>query len=432
MTEPLILFSHIAAAGVRTAVYLTLLPRLLPAGNPGKKGAATALSGAALLCGALYLAGLPEFCLLAAEAVWIALCAARFQGAPVRMSLFVGIFYETAVALWQFLAEAWAGVLFCSQAFLDSGTIQGQAALWLLHVLLMIAVLYPGKHPGRGRTEAFRLGTGILVAGFLAVVTLSQQTVLSIAEDTLDMWTVLSVILMMSVLVFRINRQYEVEKELARLKSQQAALLERDYTALNQAYAVNARLFHDFHNHIGALRRLLSHEKLQEAIQYLDQLQAPLQELTDTVWTGDETVDYLINTKTQAARAKEIPFHTEVEFPRRTNLESADLCAILGNLLDNALEAAIKTPEEEERFIRLTIRRINQMLVIKVENSFCVPPIQKDGALVSSKEENGLHGWGLKSARTAAEKYDGTLLTSYTGQTFQAVATLCYQGADIP
>ena len=54
---------------------------------------------------------------------------------------------------------------------------------------------------------------------------------------------ILAVVLMMSVLVFNINRQYEVEKELAKLKSEQAELLERDYTAVNRAYQVNAKLF---------------------------------------------------------------------------------------------------------------------------------------------------------------------------------------------
>ena len=102
---------------------------------------------------------------------------------------------------------------------------------------------------------------------------------------------------MMSVLVFNINRHYEAEKELARLKSQQAELLEHDYTALNNAYAANAKLFHDFHNHIGVLRQLLSHKKTEEAVQYLDELQSPVQEMADAVWTGDETADYLINSK---------------------------------------------------------------------------------------------------------------------------------------
>ena len=96
--------------------------------------------------------------------------------------------------------------------------------------------------------------------------------------------------------------------------------------------------------------------------------------------------------------------------------------------MDNAIEAADKVPKGGERFIRLNIRRIHQMLVIKVENSYNALPVKKDGALVTSKEDNGLHGWGIKSARTAAEKYEGTVQTSYSGGTFSAVATLCFQG----
>lgn len=235
--------------------------------------------------------------------------------------------------------------------------------------------------------EAFRFASIIVVAAFIAVITLSQQTILTIADDTLDMWTILAVVLMMSVLVFNMNRQYEAEKELARLKAEQAELLERDYTNLNNAYAVNAKLFHDFHNHIGILRQLLSHMKSEEAIQYLDELQAPVREMTETVWTGDETVDYIINSKAVAAKEGGVQYQAQVEFPCHTNLRSADLCAILGNLLDNALEAARQVPEKEERFIRLTIRRINQMLIIKVENSFCNVPVSLDGVLTTSKEK---------------------------------------------
>ena len=257
------------------------------------------------------------------------------------------------------------------------------------------------------------------------------RSALAIPDDTLEMWTILAVVLIMSVLVFNVNRQYEMEKELATLKSQQAELLERDYTTLNHAYAVNAKLFHDFHNHMGVLRQLLTHKKAQEAMQYLDELQTPIREMTNTVWTGDETIDYLINSKAMSAQENKIEFQAQAEFPRHTSLRSADLCAVLGNLLDNALEAARQIPEPKQRFIHLTIRRINQMLVIKVENSFVTAPIEADGALKTSKDRDGLHGWGLKSAQTAAEKYDGMVQTSYSENTFRAVAVLSYQNLKI-
>lgn len=426
-----ILFSNIMSAGVRIFVCLFLIHRFLSAKKPDRKHICFIFAGIAVISAALSLLQCSPQCSIILEILWIAVCASHFQGADTRMSLFIGIFYEIAVSFWLFLAAAWAGVLFHAPSFLDFNTRNGQITLWLLHILLAAFALCLNKHPNMDRKEGVRLGAMIALTGFLAVVTLSQQSILLIPNDTVYMWTILSVLLMMSVLVFDMNRQYEVEKEFALLKSHQAELLEQNYTTLNHAYSINAKLFHDFHNHIGVLQQLLTRRKFDEAIQYLEELNAPVREMAHSIWTGDETLDYLINSKAQAAESNGIQYQAQVEFPRHTNLGSADLCAILGNLLDNALEAAEQVAEKEGRFIRLTIRRINQMLVIKVENSFSSHPVVKDGILKTSKEENGLHGWGLKSAQTAAEKYDGTVQTSYAGNTFRAVATLSFQSVSI-
>jgi len=427
MMEWLILISNIITGSIRIMVCLFLVFRLLSAERPKKNSIIAALAGVLVISVALSAMGLSDFYRMVLETIWIAVCASSFQNADTRMSLFIGIFYEIAMSFWQFLIAAWIGVLFHTPDFLNFDTGSGQFPVWLLHGFVTVIALYFYKRPNMGGKEAFRFASVIAVVGLIAVVTLSQQTILLISDDTLDMWTILAVVLMMSVLVFNMNRQYEVEKELARLKTEQAELLERDYTAINRAYEINAKLFHDFHNHIGILRQLLSHKKVEEAMQYLNGLQTPVQEMTNTVWTGDDAVDYLINSKAIKAQAGDIKYQTQVEFPRHTNLRNIDLCAILGNLLDNALEAARQVPEKDRRFIRLTIRRINQMLVIKVENSFATLPIQDNGALKTSKTEKGLHGWGLKSVRTAAEKYDGMLKTSYGDNIFRAVVTLSYQ-----
>lgn len=421
-----ILLSDILTVGLRVTLCFFLIFRLLAAGKPEKKSIVTGFAGALIIALLLFFTALPAFYRIALETIWIAVCANRLQKADARMSLFVAIFYEIAVSFWQFLFMAGMGVLFRSPKFLDYGTVYGQLAVWALHILLAsLTVLLYKKQPTAGKAN-FRFASAAALAGFIAVVTLSEQTILPIPDDTLSMWTFLAVVLMMSILAFNMNRQYEAEKELAKLKSEQTELLNRNYNTLNNAYAVNARLFHDFHNHIGALRQLLSHEKYTEALQYLDELQRPIREMADSVRTGDETADYLINSKAAAAAANKIQWQAQVEFPRGVNIKSADLCAILGNLLDNALEAAGQVSPPKQRFVRLTIRRINQMLVIKVENSFAAPPIHENGLLKTTKKDAGLHGWGLKSARTAAEKYDGMVQTSYTGDTFQAVATLSY------
>lgn len=422
----LVIVSDIIRAGLRVVVCLFLISRLLQLEAPDKKSLAAGILGAFTVAVLQFLTGFPEFYRAALEVFWIAVCGRSFLKADMRMGLFVSIYYEIAVSFWTFLLMAGLGIVFRSPTYMDDATVRGQAAVWLLHIMLLIGMLSLLNNQEIVKRSAVRFASAISATGLIAVITLSEQTVLEIPDDTLSTWTILSVVLMMSVLVFNMNRQYEGEKELVRLKSEQAELLERDYTTLNNVYAVNAKLFHDFHNHIGALRHLLTHEKYVEAVQYLDELQAPVREMTDTVWTGDETVDYLINSKAAAAAADQIQFQAQVEFPQHTNIRSVDLCAILGNLLDNALEAAGQVTEPEERFVRLTIRRINQMLVIKVENRFVTLPAQEQGELKTTKTEGGLHGWGLKSARTAAEKYDGMVQTGYSGNLFRAVATLSF------
>lgn len=433
MTQLLFLLSEPAAACIRTAVCLVLISRLLCVnGTKTNRGLFAALfCGATLFNLLLPVSDAPELYRQLPEAVLVALCAGRWFRTNTRMCLFISIYFEIAVSFWQFLLAAGLGIAFRSQVFFDRRTAGGQLVLWLLHLLLAASALVLFRRDGITQKSMFRIASRLSVAGLLAVVTLSGQTRFSIPEELLDMWTILSVVLLMAVMVFNLNRHYEAEKELARLKSEQAMLLERDYTALNQAYTLNAKLFHDFHNHIGALRHLLSCEKYGEAMQYLNELQAPVREMTDTFWTGDTTADYLINEKSARAKADHTAFDAQVEFPSGMCIKSADLCAILGNLLDNALEAARQVADPKERFVRLTIRRINHLLIIKVENSACAAPVSENGALKTTKTEQGLHGWGLKSARTAAEKYDGALQTSYADGTFRAVATLSFFAASM-
>lgn len=429
--DGMILTSNILMGSLRIVIALFLIHRLLSVGKPEKKSIFLGIAGGAVIAVCGYFLSLSGFYQLGLEAVSIAFLASRFQKADARMSLFISIFYEIAIAFWQFLVSAGLGIVFHSEKFLAPDNLLGMIGVWLTHLIAAVIACIMIRRPPMEKKDGFRVSSLAALAGFMAVVTLSEQNVLAIADDTITMWMILSMILLVAVLVFHMNRQYEMEKEVAQLKSEQAELLERDYTELNHAYSVNAKLFHDFHNHMGAIRQLLAQEKYDKALQYIDELQEPVREIAGVVWTGDETVDYLINSKAAVAAAEQIKFQAEVEFPRHTNLKSADLCAILGNLLDNALEAVRKVNEPEKKEVKLTIRRINQMLVIKVENFFSEPLSVDNGSLKTTKTEAGLHGWGLKSAKTAAEKYDGMVKTTCEGAVFRAVATLSYHGISI-
>ena len=125
----------------------------------------------------------------------------------------------------------------------------------------------------------------------------------------------------------------------------------------------------------------LTQGDIQEAIRYCEDLRTPVREISQTVWTGDKAIDYLISSKIALAEQEQIKTKVNVEYPHNTNIRSVDLTTILGNLLDNALEAA-ETAPDKLRFLNLTIRRINAMLIIKVENGYGNAPRLENGTLI--------------------------------------------------
>ena len=369
-----------------------------------------------------------EFAVCAVELACIFGCSIYFRKADRRMTLFISIFYEFGIYVATFIAGTAIALLTHDAIYMDHTVIQSKVVTLILAVvtLVMTCAIYSIHNVKfRGWT---RIGGGL---AFLAIGWMNYfdiQTIVPIDKDSIDSCMYLAIGLVLAVFVLQMNKQVEMEKELAEMKASEAQLLEREYHSLSQAYESNAKLFHDFRNHCGVLKNYLVKGKDQEALKYLEDLTGTGQSFEAKVWTGDETVDYLIGSKCSMAEEKKIAFDVQVEFPRNMNIKSSDLCAILGNLLDNAIEACAKVEDEEKRSIRLVIRRIQQMLVIKVENTHNFKPVVKDGNFQTSKTDGGLHGWGIKSAKTAADKYDGMIQTNCDDKLFRAVVTLSFEG----
>lgn len=390
---------------------------------------------AAVFITALSYFGVTQLYMTGAETVILLLMIRSLMKTELRMPLFLIFFYEIGVSLWEFMISAFLGVLFQSERFLDRNLPEYMAAVWIVRLLMMGIVFWKIRDDQR-KDELFllekagqginRIISGIAVAGIFGVVFLSGQSVVTIEDEEMTTWIIFSILILMAVLFFHLSRQYEMEKRITQLEIEKNELLQRDYRLLKNTYAENARLFHDFHNHIEALHRYLVKDCTAEAVQYLEDLRAPIEAVTQPVWIGDEAADYLLNSKIALAVSKKIQVNCNIEYPQHTNIRSVDLVAILGNLLDNALEA-VEDAEEKLRFINLTIRRINEMLIIKSENGCKAAPVIADGEVKTSKEDKNLHGWGLKSVRTAAEHYDGTVETMCENKRFCTVVTLSYE-----
>ena len=113
-----------------------------------------------------------------------------------------------------------------------------------------------------------------------------------------------------------------------------------------------------------------------------------------------------------------------IEVPPELFVEGTDLCIILGNLLDNALEAVGNLPVER-RLVKLVVRLEKGTLHIMVENPYAGEIMENaDGTIKSSKGQGDLHGYGLISVRKTAEKYNGDLVIRHGEGVFRASAIL--------
>ena len=101
-------------------------------------------------------------------------------------------------------------------------------------------------------------------------------------------------------------------------------------------------------NHLNALYQLIDLGNTEEAKEYIQEISKPTLKLSNIIWTGIDVVDVVINSKLEEMRKKGIEADIDVEFPNNSNIRSNDICTILANLLDNAIEATEKIDGEKK------------------------------------------------------------------------------------
>ena len=171
---------------------------------------------------------------------------------------------------------------------------------------------------------------------------------------------------------------------------------------------------HDYHNHIQAMKVLTiqmrengrNDEPLEQLEEYLNKLNDDLTAVDTVVKTGNVMVDAILNSKLSLMKAKKLPVNVKASVPASFPISEVDLCAVIGNLLDNAMEACERQQAENERFIRVYIGVLKQHLYISVSNSVS-GGVKKAGKRYLSTKRSANHGYGLMRIDRIAAKYHG-------------------------
>ncbi len=165
-------------------------------------------------------------------------------------------------------------------------------------------------------------------------------------------------------------------------------------------------LKHDMKNHILALQMLLQKKEEEEAEKYLSSMQLFLGNPSEHVTTGNDAVDSLLNYKIQKAKDILNVVETRISIPEKLILHSFDLNVVLGNLLDNAIDAAAQT---KEKSLQVTMRFEKGILFLNIRNSCQGIADGKISRLETTKADKANHGIGLQNVRRIVEKYHGMM-----------------------
>lgn len=192
-----------------------------------------------------------------------------------------------------------------------------------------------------------------------------------------------------------------------RIAEYQRELIDTHYQEVDNMYRQIRGWRHDYRNHIQTMKVLAASGDMDGIKEYLDMLDTDLNTVDAVVKTGNAMADAILNSKISLAKSKDIDVVVDAHIPVKLNMSELDLCCIIGNLFDNAIEASIPLPADQ-RMIRIYMDMKGTQLYISFTNFTAKKKMVKTGKLFRTTKGDG-HGFGLVRIDAIIERLDGYL-----------------------
>ncbi len=321
---------------------------------------------------------------------------------------------ETSRSQWRFICVP--GIAFAAASFLPAKTLLSMNGFLLLLIICLSACKRGYLRASNGLITGLLLG---LVSLFLWMAQTGRIKADSGMTDCIIWGSIMGEYLLFILLegTFQFyQRGFTFQSESFRKE-----VLRQQYEEIKMIYKDMRGWRHDYHNHIQVLKAQLALGKFVEVSDYLDKLEESLNQIDTYVKSGNQMIDAILNGKLSLARDREISVNCKAQMPETLPVSDVDLCVILGNLLDNALEACEEIVPGQ-RFLRIYMARNKSQLYISIQNSAKEDLDFKDRHYISTKRGN--HGLGMKRVQAAVEKYDGFLHLANEPGIFAAEITM--------
>ncbi|NDO70102.1 GHKL domain-containing protein [Schaedlerella arabinosiphila] len=315
------------------------------------------------------------------------------------------------------------------ETILYNEKIESVIAFFVVRVLLLIAILILQPRI-KGRFSDLRQTRRVLfivdIISYIGVLLFQQLFMREIQHIYVNIFYVTLAMGTILCTVFYSYDSMVSRRERELLVDITNKLVEDNYQRLYNEQKRLEHTAHDIKNHIFLLTKYLEDGKIDEAIEYGKKLTNPLEVLVQRSWSGNKILDTILNTKLLEAERKNIQVHMEIDHMLELPLADYDLCVIVSNLFDNAIEAC-EYVKKEEKEIFVSIKSTDILYVIRLVNSMEKKPVKKNHKYYTIKGNQDIHGIGLESVRASVEKYQGTLLLEHTENQFSAVVSIMEQ-----
>ena len=209
-------------------------------------------------------------------------------------------------------------------------------------------------------------------------------------------------------IIYITYNSYLAERHHAHLLKLKYAAVEEQYEYILENYQTKRRQIHDSNQRINLLKMYIQSGQIEEACNYIDEIQDKINTERIKIGIGMEEIDFILDSKITKAEKFDISIRTDMDVCF-CPLGRDDLCVLLGNLLDNAIEAVKEISEKERRKIFLKLKTVNNMFLLEIKNTYIGERKIINNKYTTTKKNKELHGLGLDSCRSIVECYDGIM-----------------------
>ena len=190
------------------------------------------------------------------------------------------------------------------------------------------------------------------------------------------------------------------------------------------------RVKHDTMHHINACNMLYNQGEYERLGEYLQKLQTDGQAIAPLQYSNHLMIDYIVMSFSRKAERLQISLQTDIAVLPELSISDSDICSLLNNVLQNAIDACLRLKDAEKRWIRLEIRADENKVYFTCINSCDGYFIQHNGRYLTTKQDGASHGYGMSIIRSLCRHNGGAMASEINGNRFTIKVALPYHSAN--